>query len=398
VKIAILVPGRFHAFELAGGLIRRGHEVGLFTNYPRWFVKRFDRALAEVHTCLPHAGISRAAVRLPWRTAREYCGARSFLLFGRWAARHLEPQDWDCIHCYSGASQELLEKMQSSDTPSLLFRGSAHIAVQARLLREESARTGVPVDGPGDWMVAREEREYALATRILTLSSFARETFLREGIASERVSVLPLGVDTAAFRASAEVVEERCRRIMQGRPLRILFVSNLSMQKGCWDLVRIMEALPPGGFEWRLIGQMTPEVRRLAPVLRKYAHILPPQPHQTLARWYAEADIFLLPTIQDGFAAVLAEAHANALPLLTTTNSAGPDLVTNGTNGWVLPIRSPEAFIDRLQWAGHHRGELAEMVRYLHNHPRLRSWDDAASDFETIIYSLRVNHHANRRR
>jgi glycosyltransferase involved in cell wall biosynthesis len=396
MRIAIVVPGRFHAFELAGGLIRRGHEVGLFTNYPRWFVKRFHRALGEVHTYLAHAGIFRAAVRLPWRAAREYCGSRSFLLFGRWAARHVDPEDWDCIHCYSGASLELLEKMRSSDTPSLLFRGSAHVAAQARLLREESARTGVPVDGPGDWMVAREEREYALATKILTLSSFARKTFLEEGIASERVAVLPLGVHTAAFRAPDAVVDERSRRILRGDPLRILFVGNLSMQKGCWDLVRIMEGLPPGGFVWRLIGQMTPEVRRLAPVLHKYAHILPPQPHQTLARWYAEADIFLLPTIQDGFAAVLAEAQANALPLLTTTNSAGPDLVTNGTNGWVLPIRCPEEFIDRLQWAGRHRGELAEMVRYIHDHPRLRGWDDTAADFENIVYSLRGKRHESR--
>jgi glycosyltransferase involved in cell wall biosynthesis len=397
MRIAIVVPGRFHAFELAGGLVRRGHDVALYTNYPEWFIKRFDPSLENIHTCLPHAVLSRAALVLPWQAAREYCFSRSYLPFGLWAARVIRPEAWDCIHCYSGASQELLEKMQSSDTPSLLFRGSAHIAVQARLLREESARTGVPVDGPGDWMVAREEREYALANKILTLSSFARETFLEEGIASERVAVLPLGVHTAAFRASDAVVEQRCQRILRGDPLRILFVGNLSMQKGCWDLVRIMEGFAPGGFEWRLIGQMTPEVRRLAPVLSKYAHILPPQPHQTLARWYAEADIFLLPTIQDGFAAVLAEAQANALPLLTTTNSAGPDLVTNGTNGWVLPIRCPEAFIDRLAWAGRHRGELTEMVRYLHNHPRLRSWDDAAADFETIVCSLRAKRHEHRR-
>jgi glycosyltransferase involved in cell wall biosynthesis len=383
MKIAIVVPGRFHAFELAGGLVRRGHDVTLFTNYPRWFVERFDPSLKRVRTCLPHGILLRAANFLPSLAMRQYCSARSFALFARWAAWEIKPDTWDCVHCYSGASEELLESLRRSGIPSLLFRGSAHIRTQARLLREEAERTGARVDYPGEWMVAREEREYRLATKIITLSSFARHTFAQEGVPLENVAVLPLGVD-AQFHASDAMVEARCQRILSGAPLRVLFVGTLSMQKGCWDLARIMEALPAGQFEWRLIGHITPEIRSLLPVLERHAHILPQQPHAALPNWYAEADIFLFPTIQDGFAAVLLEAHANALPVLTTPHSAGPDLIINGSTGWILPIRCPKAFVERLRWADQHRPQLADMVRFTHRNPQLRSWDQVAADFETL--------------
>ena len=232
-------------------------------------------------------------------------------------------------------------------------------------------------------MVEREEQEYRLATKILTLSSFAQQTFLAEGVAPERLAVLHLGVSAALFRASDRIVEQRCQRILSGAPLRILYVGTLSMRKGCWDLAQIIQHLPASRFTWRLIGQVTPEVRPLLPVLRKHAELLPPQPHGELQKWYADADIFLFPTIEDGFASVLIEAQANALPLLATTNCAGPDLVTNGRSGWVLPIRNPEAFVVCLQWADEHRPQLTEMVRYLHKNSQLRTWDHAAGDFDS---------------
>jgi glycosyltransferase involved in cell wall biosynthesis len=385
MRIAFVVPGRFHALQLASGLIRRGHEVTLFTNCPRWYIERFDRSLKDVRSCLAHAALSRV---LPAAALRRYGELQLCGLLGRWAARVVRPGDWDCVHCYSGVSKELLEKLAASGTPSLLFRGSSHIRTQARLLDEESARTGARVEGPGEEMVEREEREYQLATKILTLSSFAQQTFITEGVSPERLAVLPLGVNAALFRASDQIVDERAERILSGAPLRILYVGTLSMRKGCWDLAQIIERSSANRFEWRLIGAVTPEVRPLLPTLGKHAQLLPPQPHAELQKWYAEADIFLFPTIEDGFAAVLIEAQANALPLLTTTNCAGPDLVSNGRNGWILPIRNPDAFMVCLQWANEHRPQLAEMVRYLHKNNQLRSWDQAARDFEAIAASL----------
>ena len=92
--------------------------------------------------------------------------------------------------------------------------------------------------------------------------------------------------------------------------------------------------------------------------------------------------INIAPTLEDGFGMVLAQAEASALPILTTTNGGGPDLVREGETGWVLPTRSPEAFMERLRWCDEHREELAAMIRHLYSHYQSRDWSDVASDFE----------------
>jgi hypothetical protein len=58
--------------------------------------------------------------------------------------------------------------------------------------------------------------------------------------------------------------------------------------------------------------------------------------------------------------------------------------VREGENGWVLPIRSPKAFIERLRWCDAHRKELAAMVRRIYTEFQPRTWEEVAADFEAI--------------
>src|SRR5206468_2646181 len=144
----------------------------------------------------------------------------------------------------------------------------------------------------------------------------------------------------------------------------------------------ILRSLGRGRFQFRLIGPVAPEVTKLLAELHPLAEFIPKQPQRELPNWYAWGDLFVFPTIEDGFAVVLAQANASALPILTTTNCSGPDLIREEQTGWVLPIRSPEAFIDRLRWCDIHREELATMVRNIYNNFQPRDWADVAKDFE----------------
>jgi glycosyltransferase involved in cell wall biosynthesis len=76
-----------------------------------------------------------------------------------------------------------------------------------------------------------------------------------------------------------------------------------------------------------------------------------------LPRYYADADLFLYPTIQDGYAAVTAQAKASGLPILTTAHGAGLDIVTPDEDGWIVPLRDPAAIVARLKWCRANRPE-----------------------------------------
>ncbi len=384
MRVALVVPGRFHAFDLARALGERGHEVTVFTNYPRWAVARFGIPRASIRSFPLHGMASRVAWSLKARVGSPYPEVFLYTTFGRWAATQVQQGAWDLVHCWSGISEEFLQQRRQGDAPAWLARGSAHIRTQATILHEEARRAQVRLDQPSPWMIAREEREYALADQIVVLSRFAYETFIHEGVAADKLRLCPLGAQVEAFRPPEEVVEARCRRIRAGDPLRVLYVGALSFRKGLYDLATIVQRLGGDSFRYRVVGPLLPEGRRLLAHLQPLVEHIPTQPQHALPPWYAWGDLFLYPTLEDGYAMVLAQAQAGALPIVTTTNCAGPDLLHEGRTGWIVPIRQPEAIIERLRWCQTHRHELATMARAIYQEFRPRDWAQVAADFEAL--------------
>jgi glycosyltransferase involved in cell wall biosynthesis len=304
-------------------------------------------------------------------------------MFGRWARRHLARSRWDVIHCWSGVSEEILEAFRSRDGLTLLMRGSCHIAVQRRLLEEESARASTSLDRPSDWMVRREIREYAKARAIVVLSTFSARTFEDEGIPQTRLHLLTLGVDLAAFRARPEAIAARLARIRRGDPLTVLYVGSVSFQKGILDLARAITLVDPDRFRFVLAGKVLREARPIVRSLGARASVLGKLPQASLPGLYERADIFLFPTIQDGFPVVLAQARAAGLPIITTPHGAGEDVIDQGRDGWIVPIRDPEEIAGRLRWCDAHRDELGAMVA-ANLEGRSRDWSEVAAEFEAI--------------
>jgi len=383
MKIAIAIHGRFHGFDLARELSRR-HDVTVFTNYPKWASRRFGLSPAQVRSFWMQGIASRAAWWLQANLSIPYPEALLHRLFGLWAAARIAQEQWDVAHSFSGVSEEILHATTGHAGLRMMVRGSAHIRTQARLLEEEELRTGVKLDRPSRWIIAREEREYALAERILVLSRFAWNSFVAEGTSPDRLRLLPLGARLDHFRPSTEIVEARCARILSGEPLRVLFVGAICFRKGMLDMASILHSTGSQRFQFRFVGPVSSEARGLVRGLHSLAEFIPKQPQRELPASYAWGDLFVFPTIEDGFAQVLAQANAAALPVLTTTNCCGPDLIHEGETGWIMPIRSPESFIDRLHWCDTHRDQLAQMVWNTYDNFQPRSWAEVAADFESI--------------
>ena len=385
LKIAIVVPGRFDSCELARSLTERGQEVTLFTNYPKWAVERFGISSYDARSFWVHGVLFRANWWLHRRFGVTYPEKQFNQIFGRWAAYALKRGGpWDVIQVWSGVAEEVLLELKPTGAFIQLIRGSSHVRTQSRLLEDEKKRTGVSLDRPSPWIIAREEREYAMAEQILVESSFSYNSFLAEGVPPNKIKFIPPGTEMSSFRPLQEIVDARCRRILSGEPLRILYVGAQSFRKGFFDTAKIIHRMDAARFQFRFVGPMTAEVRSMALPLRSRAEFVPPQPQGQLGIWYAWGDIFIFPTIEDGYAVVLAQARAAALPILTTTNCAGPDLAKVSKGIWVLPIRSPEAFVEKLQWCDQHRTELAQLVRERYENDKLRTWAEAALDFEAI--------------
>jgi glycosyltransferase involved in cell wall biosynthesis len=389
LRIAIVAHGRFHAFDLARELIARGHEVTLLTNYPRWAVTRFGVPATSVRSFVAHGACTRLAGRLPSLARRFSAERRLHRMFGRWAERMLRQQRWDIVHCWSGVSEEvLLSKRVVGHT--VLMRGSSHIAVQARLLTDEATQAGVAIDRPSPWTIAREMREYAQADRILVLSSFARQTFIDEGTSDDRLTVLPLGADVSAFRPGPDVAAARARRILAREPLRVLLAGAVSFRKGVRHVARVVSQIDPARVTFTWVGSVLPEAAALAAQLRaRGVRVMGHVPQQRLSALYAEADVFLFPTIEDGYGMVLAQAQAAGLPVVASTHSAAPDLIRHGDNGWLVEPGDVQGMVDVLNWCDRERSSLAAMAARVYRDGWPRSWSTVAADFEALAAALR---------
>jgi glycosyltransferase involved in cell wall biosynthesis len=375
-RVAIAVHGRFHAFDLARGLRAAGQDVAVFSNYPRSSAQRFGLPAECLHSNISHGLATRFAARLfesradplllPW--------------FGRWAAERMAEHEWDVSHTWSGVSEEWLARNPTARIRTIA-RGSAHIRAQLELLKTEEERTGRKLDKPIAWTVAREEREYEQASKVIVPSRFAERTFIAQGFPADRLACVPFATAADGFAVSPAAIATRIERIRARVPLRVAYVGTVSYRKGMHDLAAVIEQLPAGRFQFRLVGPIAPECNALAGRLEGRADLRGKRSQEELRDEYAWADVLVLPSIEDGFAVALCQATTAGLPFLASTHSGGPDLIETGSPGWLLPPREPDVWAEQLVRIDADRGALAEQVAATVAAAPRRTWTDVARDF-----------------
>src|SRR5205814_2616102 len=86
-------------------------------------------------------------------------------------------------------------------------------------------------------------------------------------------------------------------------------------------------------------------------------------PNAELASMMSQSDVFVFPSYFEGFGLVLLEAMAAGLPVLTTTATAAPDIVTQELDGFVVEPGNLETLSNRIQFCLDNRDQIGEMGR-----------------------------------
>ncbi len=163
------------------------------------------------------------------------------------------------------------------------------------------------------------------------------------GVQPDRIVTAPNAVDLGLF--SHRVAEERQHRHEIRAELGLegcvfLCVSRLSPEKGVDVLARAFDGVPgqlvllgDGPDEERVRGAAPPATRLVGRV-----------PRDELPRWYAAADVFVMPSRSETWGMSMTEAAAAGLPLVATeAPGAGWDLIEEGVNGFRVPVEDEEA-------------------------------------------------------
>jgi glycosyltransferase involved in cell wall biosynthesis len=362
---AILVthPGRQHSHQAALALAEAGLLAGYWSGVP---------ADAESSRRVPAVFRARfaryAPVPLdprrtrwfPWTPALRRTGdallpARlaawtdfaACRLFDRWVAHGLQgrARETAAVIACEISALTTFRAARRLGIATLLDAPSIHHASQDRLHgTTDSPRLHRRI-------VAVKDAEIALADHILAVSELARETYLAAGVPAAKVHALPLGADLELFSPGAERPDDA-----DDADLVFLFSGATIHRKG-FDLLlqafdRVRADFP--GVRLRLVGPRGDAAHLLDRRGTEGIDVLGAIPQPALAAELRRADLLVLPSRNDSYGMVVAEALASGVPALVSEMVGAKELVTPGKTGWIVPVEDAAALAERMAWcAGH---------------------------------------------
>jgi glycosyltransferase involved in cell wall biosynthesis len=200
------------------------------------------------------------------------------------------------------------------------------------------------------------QEECALADRVLVNSSWSRTALEQEGVAAEKLRVIPLVYDPPLDEVSHP--RQYPEVFTASRPLRVLFLGNISVRKGAvplFDAIRQMRNKP---VEFVLVGALQvslPDDLQNDTRVRLEGVV----PHGTVQGYYRSADLFIFPTFSDGFGLTQLEAQAAGLPIIASRNCG--EVVVDGQNGLLLDELSGTAIVKALENILENPAQLVQM-------------------------------------
>ncbi|HEU5460205.1 MAG TPA: glycosyltransferase family 4 protein [Pyrinomonadaceae bacterium] len=185
--------------------------------------------------------------------------------------------------------------------------------------------------------------ECALADQIVVNSFWSRNALINEGVPAEKVSIVPLAYEAAP--ESIAYVRDYPVAFTSQRPLRVLFLGQINLRKGVGQLFDAVRLLARENVEFWFVG---PVQINIPSELKDHARVkwFGVVPRDRVHEYYKNADVFIFPTLSDGFGLTQLEAQSWKLPVVASRHCG--EVVCGCVNGVILEEVSGQAISDVL--------------------------------------------------
>lgn len=201
------------------------------------------------------------------------------------------------------------------------------------------------------------QEECQLADRIIVSSPWSRQALLECGIGADKIDVIPIAYEPPIPQ---EFTRSYPANFSNQRPLRVLFLGQVILRKGIAALLKAAELLHDAPIEFWLVGSCQiekPPHLKSHPKIRWFDTV---SRHAT-DRYYQQADIFIFPTLSDGFGITQLEAKAWQLPIVASPFCG--QVVRDRIDGLLLNAVNPEEIAQALQFCLNHPQQLEQFSR-----------------------------------
>lgn len=247
------------------------------------------------------------------------------------------------VHAMAGFGLRTTAAARDLGVTSIIGCPIGHHAFVREIMQEESrlqpewAGTLQGHDFP-DWWIDAHVRELETADHVIALSRFSAQTLTERGVPEEKIHLTHLGVDTQAFRPGSR---------QDDGVFRVILAGQITQRKGLSYLVEGFERAQLERSELVLLGNVIGDASPWAG--RPNVIHVPPMPRVELPPHYQRSDVYVLPSLAEGFPLTAMEAMACGLPVIVSTNSFADEVIDDGVNGFIVPIRDADAIAERLR-------------------------------------------------
>jgi len=190
----------------------------------------------------------------------------------------------------------------------------------------------------------RRVKEYEEADYILLPSEFVKRSFIAKGFPERKLLKVSYGFNKSSYHDDANIKND------QGQSsYTILYVGSICVRKGVRYLIEAFKKLSHPKKRLVLVGPNVNDGALNGLILTPDIVFTGVLKGKNLEQAYHAADVFCLPSIEEGLALVLGEALSFGLPIITTCNTGADDIITDGREGYILPIRDSISIWQKLQ-------------------------------------------------
>lgn len=343
MKFIIASSGKYHHFNLAKSLFKKDNLSKIFTGYP-WFKIKREMIPKEYVFCI---GIFEVIIFFIKKISFNKLGFlyKKLIKFKKIKSDKIFLKEikkikyFDYFLCLSGDGLNTAKYVKTINKTYICERSSSHILYQEKILNDEYSKLGFKRK-INKWIIDRELKSYELADLILVPSNFVKKTFEEYGL-NNKVCVINFGANTDEFK--------KLNTKKETDEFNILFVGQLSIRKGLHYLTRSFKDFDHPKKKLHIVGPRTPETNLIDKFIYKENTIFyGARSKSEICKIMNTADVFVLPSLEEGMANVILEATACGLPIILTENSGGAELIENLNNGYVVPIKNSEAILEKL--------------------------------------------------
>lgn len=282
------------------------------------------------------------------------------LNFDRWVAKKLN-SNLAFAHLTEHAALETIKKALQLGITTFYEQSSVHHQLFSEIISKQILKypefdtnaIKLLTDDNSLRRNKRRDEELYLTDFIICNSTFTMKSLIKAGINEQTIINIPLGFPAIYQR---DVKQKKIEKLI------FLAAGNLSLGKGTHILLEAWKELnlKSDVAELWFVGKNNlPDkfIENLPDNIKLIDNI----PRKNLLEMYTKVDVLIHPTLSDGFGMVISEAMSRGLPVITTYNSAGPDLIIHEVSGLLIEADSKTAIIDSINWCLDHKERLSEI-------------------------------------